>query len=205
MSKIFLRYIDIFIIYMAFMFVILLVVFATNVSAPNVSVPLPVSNKTSIPASAKVVGIPVTLTIPAINLSAQIEQIGLTPDGALSTPLGEANAGWYRLGQRPGEIGSAVVDGHFGQRADGSGSVFDELEKLKVGDEVYTTDTDGNITGFIIRETRSYEPSIVAPEVFNSSDGLAHLNLITCQGIWDKAEKTFSHRLVVFTDKQKPL
>jgi LPXTG-site transpeptidase (sortase) family protein len=205
MSKTILKYINIFIVYAVLIFVILLVAFVTKVSAPNVLMPLPTSNKTLIPTPIKAVGIPVILTIPAINLSAQIEEIGLTPDGALDTPVGKANAGWYRLGRRPGEIGSAVVDGHFGQWADGSGSVFDELEKLKVGDAVYTKDADGNTTTFIIRETRSYESSIIVPEVFDSSDGLAHLNLITCQGIWDKAEKTFSHRLVVFTDKQKPL
>ncbi|PIZ82226.1 MAG: class F sortase, partial [Parcubacteria group bacterium CG_4_10_14_0_2_um_filter_41_6] len=40
------------------------------------------------------------------------------------------------------------------------------------------------------------------PEVFNSSDGKAHLNLITCTGVWNKEDNAFSERLVVFTDKE---
>ena len=187
---------------MAFILLILVLSFNEKVSAPNVPMQLLSSYKTSVPEPSNKIGIPAILTIPSINLSVQIEQIGLTLDGALDTPAGKNNAGWYRLGRRPGEIGSAVVDGHFGQWADGSGSVFDNLEKLQVGDEVYIKDEVGNTTIFIVRNTLSYEPSILVPEVFNSSDGRAHLNLITCQGVWNKSEKTFSKRLVVFTDKQ---
>jgi LPXTG-site transpeptidase (sortase) family protein len=201
MSKTKLKYIDIYIVYLAGMFFIVMLIFASKVSAPRDLTPLPASIKTSILVPSKVVGIPVNLTIPAINLSVQIEQIGLTSDGALDTPVGKTNVGWYRLGRRPGEIGSAVIDGHFGQWADGTGSVFDNLDKLQIGDKIYTKDADGNTTSFIVRETRSFEPDIVTPEVFNSSDGLAHLNLITCKGVWDKTEKSFSNRLVIFTDE----
>src|SRR3989344_2613905 len=33
-------------------------------------------------------------------------------------------------------------------------------------------------------------------------DGAAHLNLITCEGAWDKVSRTYSQRLVVFTDRE---
>jgi len=35
-----------------------------------------------------------------------------------------------------------------------------------------------------------------------SSDAKAHLNLITCEGVWDKVSKSYSKRLVVFTDRE---
>lgn len=55
----------------------------------------------------------------------------------------------------------------------------------------------------MVRELRTYGPKDDVTNVFNSSDGQAHLNLITCEGIWDKASKSYSKRLVIFTDKEK--
>ena len=56
---------------------------------------------------------------------------------------------------------------------------------------------------FVVREARSYGLNEPAPDVFAAGDDKAHLNLITCEGVWDKATKTYSGRLVVFTDKEK--
>lgn len=52
------------------------------------------------------------------------------------------------------------------------------------------------------RESRTYDALADATRVFRSDDGKAHLNLITCQGAWDKQAKQYSKRLVVFTDRQ---
>ncbi len=38
-----------------------------------------------------------------------------------------------------------------------------------------------------------------ADEVFSRNDG-AYLNLITCDGLWDGVKKSYSKRLVVFSD-----
>lgn len=38
-------------------------------------------------------------------------------------------------------------------------------------------------------------------EVFTSTDGKAHLNLITCFGSWDTDAKQYTDRFVIFTDK----
>ncbi|MFZ2299818.1 MAG: class F sortase [Candidatus Moraniibacteriota bacterium] len=55
----------------------------------------------------------------------------------------------------------------------------------------------------MVRESRSFDPDADALDVFSSDDGKAHLNLITCEGVWDKASKRYSKRLVVFTDKEE--
>ena len=112
------------------------------------------------------------------------------------------DVGWFKLGPYPGNSGSAVIDGHFGRWADGKGSVFDNLSKLRRGDRLYFADATGHATTFIVRASRTYDPQADATAVFRSTDGLAHLNLITCDGVWDKATQSYSRRLVVFTDKQ---
>jgi LPXTG-site transpeptidase (sortase) family protein len=145
---------------------------------------------------------PVRLKIPKINVDAAFEYVGLDPLGAMDAPKGPANVAWFDLGPRPGENGSAVIAGHYGRWKNGEGSVFDNLNKLRKGDRVYVEDEGGVIISFVVRENRKYDPEGDASDVFSSNDGKSHLNLITCEGVWDETEKSYSSRLVVFTDKE---
>jgi LPXTG-site transpeptidase (sortase) family protein len=144
---------------------------------------------------------PVRLKIPKINVDAAIESVGLTPDGAVGVSKSPSKAAWFNLGPRPGENGSSIIDGHFGWK-NGIPAVFDNLYKLKKGDKIYVENKNGLITTFIVRDFLNYDPKAEALDVFSSSDGKAHLNLITCGGTWNTVEKTHSKRLVVFADKE---
>lgn len=147
-------------------------------------------------------GLPIRLKIPKISVDAPIDSVGITSDGAVGVPKGPTDVAWFNLGPRPGINGSAVVAGHYGQWKNGGGSVFDDLNKLSAGDKIYIEDEKGVIIAFIVREVRTYGQNEYAPGVFNSSDGKSHLNLITCEGAWIEAQKTYSNRLVVFADKK---
>lgn len=144
---------------------------------------------------------PVRLKIPTIHVDAAIVQVGLTPDGAMDAPKGPGDVGWFTPGKRPGEIGSAVMDGHFGWK-DGIRAVFDNLSRLRKGDKIYVIDTAGTTAVFIVRDIRTYDPNADASSVFGSNDGTSHLNLITCEGAWNAVSKTYADRLVVFADKE---
>lgn len=141
------------------------------------------------------------LKIPVIGVDSAVIPVGLTSDGAMGVPKGPAEVAWFNLGPRPGENGSAVIAGHYGWE-NNIPAAFDNLHKLHKGDKISIGDENGVVTTFVVRETRIYGKDEIAPEVFSSSDGKAHLNLITCAGVWNKAEKTRSERLVVFTDKE---
>ena len=146
-------------------------------------------------------GVPVRLEIPKIGVDAALDYVGITSQGELGVPTGPANAGWYDLGPRPGEKGNAVIDGHFGYK-DHIPAVFDNLHALQKGDKLYVKDIRGITVTFLVRELRTYGPADYVPAVFRSSDGKAHLNLITCEGTWNQTQKSFSNRLVVFADKE---
>ena len=120
----------------------------------------------------------------------------------MDVPKGKSNVGWFQLGPRPGEIGSAVIDGHYGVWKNGKVSVFNNLHKLRKGDTLSIKDEKGAIITFIVRESRIYSQYEDASDVFDSNDGKAHLNLITCQGAWNKVNKNYLNRLVVFTDRK---
>ena len=120
----------------------------------------------------------------------------------MESPKGPSDVSWYNLGPRPGEIGSAVMAGHYGAWKDGSLSVFQNLTKLQKGDRVSVKDENGQTINFIVRESKNFSATDDASSVFISNDGKAHLNLITCEGVWNGSDKSYSNRYVVFTNKE---
>lgn len=145
-------------------------------------------------------GLPIRLKIPRISVDAAFVYVGLTSLGAMDVPKGPAPVAWLDLGPRPGESGNAVIAGHFGWK-NGIPAVFDDLGKLQKGDKVYVEDDKGATHMFVVRAIQIYGEDDVASEVFISSDGKSHLNLVTCGGVWNKTKKSYSDRFVVFTDK----
>lgn len=142
-------------------------------------------------------GIPMRLKIPQISVDAAIEYVGLTSQGAMEVPNSIVAVGWFGLGVRPGEKGSAVIAGHFNGKK-GEEGVFAKLSQLKAGDKLYTIDNKGASLAFVIREIRTFDPGY-EDNVFSRNDS-AHLNLITCDGTWNAFKKSYSKRLVVFAD-----
>lgn len=158
------------------------------------------SGQTEVESATVSFGLPKRLKIPKINVNAVVDPMGLEPNGDMQAPSGPKTTGWYKFGSNPGNVGSAAIAGHQGRWKTGEDSVFDDLNKLGMGDEVYVEDEHGQVATFTVRETRTYGQNESAPDVFVSHDGKAHLNLITCSGDWDRAQRTYLNRLVVFTD-----
>jgi sortase A len=162
-----------------------------------------VARVTASPKPAKVTyGRPVRLIIPKLGLNAAVEYVGLTTGGAMAAPPAPDTVGWYKLGPRPGNIGSAVIDGHSGY-ADGTVAAFDELPRLVKGDRLYVEDANGRRAAFIVTATRLYARNANASDVFASTTG-RRLNLITCTGSFDVTAGTHSERLVVFAVLKVP-
>lgn len=157
-------------------------------------------NKTIINQNKITMGGPINIQIPSIHVDAKIESLGLNKKGAMDSPVGLVNTGWYNGGPRPGDVGSAVIDGHSGWK-NGAPAAFDNLKNIKIGDRIYTTDIQGKITIFIVKEIKKYKPNADPTKIFVSSDDLSHLNLITCTGLWNIFKKTHEQRLVVFSDR----
>ena len=163
-----------------------------SINAPVVPV-----NKTSIQGNTSP---PLRLAVASIGIDTPIKEVELTADGDMAIDDSIDSVAWYRLGPQPGEQGSAVIAGHYGWK-NGQAAVFNKLHTLKAGDKVVVSDKAGAETVFAVRELREYSPEADATEVFRSSDGKAHLNLITCIGTWNLSAQSYTKRLVVFTDQ----
>ncbi len=170
-------------------------------SIKNISLPLAANTALIYPEIKIGSGLPVRMKIPSLKIDTHIESAGLTKEGAVAVPKGPDNVVWFDLGPRPGEIGSSVINGHSGYK-DNKPAVFDNLDKLRKGDKIYVEDEFGAATVFVVREFETYNSKANPAEVFSSNDGASHLNLVTCTGNWNEAERTHSNRLVVFTDKE---
>jgi sortase A len=148
-------------------------------------------------AAPVVAGAPERIRIPKIGIDAKIEHVGLGKTGNMAVPLQYADAGWYRQGTVPGEVGSAVIDGHVDNGL-GIPAVFFRLSELKAGDDIYVTDGQGDELHFVVEEEATYAVADVPLEtLFNRADK-ARLNLITCEGTWLPEKKMYDERHVVY-------
>lgn len=185
-----------------FIFSVVFLLYSAPVSSVQIKPATSVKKTITYPKSEQIsFGLPIHLDIPKVNISANLEQVGLTSYGAMDTPKNQNNVAWLKTGPRPGEKGSAVIDGHYGWK-NGRPSVFDNLYKLRQGDKILVKDDANTTITFVVREIKRYSPRANATAVFISNDGKSHLNLITCEGIWDKNSKSYSTRLVIFADKE---
>lgn len=166
--------------------------------ATRTAINVPVVAAKAVAPSAHVYGLPVRLTIPKINVDSNIQNMGLTSSGNLEAPTTNTDAGWYKYGSRPGNKGNAVIDGHFG--LGNIKAIFSQLGTLQKGDEITVTDDLGKVSSFVVRTSKLYDQDTQPAEVFNSTTG-SHLNLITCDGVWEPGKQTYTKRLVVFADK----
>lgn len=158
----------------------------------------PIDTPTPIPTVAT----PTTLIIPTLHIHAPIESVGMDSMGRMDIPKVVTDTAWYNLGVKPGEMGNAVIDGHF-DKVTGAPSVFYYLKTLQKGDSVEVVDTNGQTYVFTVQQTVNY-PTNTFPldTVFGPSDE-KNLNLITCSGTWDKTRHNYSERTVVFAKLQE--
>ncbi|GAA0614661.1 hypothetical protein GCM10009001_34920 [Virgibacillus siamensis] len=144
--------------------------------------------------------VPDTIKIPAIDVESEVEKVGLMKNGQMAVPENFRITGWYDLGPKPGERGSAVIAGHVDDKT-GPG-VFFNLKDLQKGDEVKIMNKDGKQLVF----------EVVGKEIFPMDDAPVKqifgytsrqmLNLVTCTGPFDRSKGGHINRLVVYTELQ---
>lgn len=171
---------------------------ATAIASPST---VPPNAAPSAPATTPVVplprpAMPSELVIPAIHVDAPVEHVGTTRDGAMDAPHAWNDVAWFDRGYRPGEHGSAVIAGHLDSTTDRA--VFWDLRLLKPGDKVLLKDDDGSQLTFQVSGSEIY-PYNQAPlqKIFGPSD-TPMLNLVTCNGVFDRGSRNYNKRLVVY-------
>jgi len=143
-------------------------------------------------------GIPTAISIPKINVHAVVESVGMDAQGRMDIPHTAEDTAWFSPGYKPGMNGSAVIDGHL-DKVTGAPAVFWNLKLLSAGDHIVINENNGKTYTFAVDRIMRYPyNSFPIKEVFSVSQ-TPRLNLITCNGTWDKNTRNYSDRLVVYS------
>ena len=146
---------------------------------------------------------PIQVEIPAIDVKAPVENVGILENGQMGVPEDINKVGWFEPGFKPGTKGNAVLAGHVDSKT--GPAIFFYLEKLSKGDEIVLTDKEGEKMTFVVtgKERYPYNDSPIE-KIFGPTDSRT-LNLITCVGTFNRSKGTHEERLVVSTElKEDP-
>ncbi len=138
------------------------------------------------------------ISIESINVRADVDQVGLAPDGTLEEqPFSRAShAAWYRLGPAPGQLGPAVIVGHVDTKR--SVAVFFYLSRLRPRDQVVVTRADGHALTFTVDWLGSFPKSAFPTQLVYGPTNYPALRLVTCGGSFDSAVGSYRNNIVVF-------
>lgn len=143
------------------------------------------------------IGRPIKVEIPALDLTAGVTPVGVTPKGTIEVPLDSDKVGWYEQNNiRPGQIGLALLTGHYDTVYRQKG-VFYHLRELKENEVILIETEKGSrlifqVTGLFFEPYDGFSHDLI----YGNSES-AEIRLITCHGSWDTAAHTYNQRLVV--------
>lgn len=141
---------------------------------------------------------PVSVSIPAIGVQSDLEDLHRGSAGELDPPVDWDSAGWFSDGIVPGEVGPAVIAGHVDSPT--AAAVFFRLDELVAGDEIHVAMSDGtNRTFTVDRSERAAKSAFPTSDVYGTTP-TAQLRLITCDGVFDTATGHYTDNLIVFAD-----
>lgn len=138
---------------------------------------------------------PNSLKIPAIDVEAQIQQLGVTKSGEMAVPNNIEDVSWFAPGYKPGQNGRAVIAGHV-DGVDGP-AVFWDLSKLELGDELVVENKDKTLT-FRVHTMESVPLDLADVSAVFGYTATPELVLITCSGTYDFDRGTREERLIVY-------
>jgi hypothetical protein len=141
---------------------------------------------------------PVSLSIPAIKVSAPIMQVGLAGDGSVDVPpLQKHNeAGWFDEGPTPGQFGPAIIVGHADTRS--GPSVFHDLKRLKPGQKISIHRRDDSTAIFEINSVEHFGKTKLPVSRVYGDYSRPELRLMTCGGTWLGGSQGYEDNYVVF-------
>jgi hypothetical protein len=140
--------------------------------------PAPTSDEPAMPAvvEPEPADEPSSVRIPRLALDATVVHVNAEDADVLPDLLAAPDVAWFRGTATPGTVGTAVIAGHVGR----SGS-FGHLAELRVGDELFVSDTGGTEWRFVVRGSSVFGKGAI-PEDAWGPVRTPTVVLITCAG-----------------------
>lgn len=132
-------------------------------------------------------GLPTRVVIPAANIDATVQEVGVTlRDGKPAWETAWRAAGHHLDSALPGQLGNMVITGHVSVADRGNLAVFSQLDEVAAGDVVEVYSGDDRFL-YTVNKVLVVPPSAVK---LLRSDSTATVTLVTCT-------KDLKNRLVV--------
>lgn len=139
---------------------------------------------------------PRSITIDKINLSGFIQRVGVDKNNNIGVPTSVGYAGWFVRSAKPGDAGLSVIDGHVSGRY--AAALFKRLPELRVGDSFAVEFGDRSIRNFAVVATSTLPASEAGQFVLEKRGDIdRQLNLITCEGVFNKHTQQYDKRLII--------
>lgn len=136
-----------------------------------------------------------SLQIPAIDVDAPVDRVGLTPAGAVAVPWSIFRAGLYEHAALPGSGGTVFLTGHYGALSQHKG-VFIDLGDLKAGERVNIHGKDGDKQwSYTVQTNQTFARDRVPLSDF--AKGSHRLVIVSCAGQWLSDEQDYTERRIV--------
>lgn len=143
---------------------------------------------------------PTAIRVPALGIDASVVPVGLDSDGAMGAPTDPWAVGWYSPGAGPGDSGNLLLDGHVDWTDQNTGApfgaVFWRLRELAHGDVIYIFAGDRSFK-YVVETTVTLEWDDPSGADYLQPTETPTATIITCGGIFDRAARNYSHRIIV--------
>ena len=145
-------------------------------------------------------GPPTNIRIPKIKVNTTIVPLAVDSSGALEPPPNFTQVGWYAQGAAPGDVGPAVLAGHYDNTI--SGTVFYRLRLLNNGDHVQI-ERGGTWIDFTVLYRGEYSKQDFPTNLVYGPTPDAELRLITCGGTFNGRVGSYDDNIVVYAVETK--
>lgn len=145
---------------------------------------------------------PKKIYIDNIGVDAFVQKVGVDKNQQIAVPNNIHIAGWFVDSAKIGEKGLSIIDGH----VDGltTGGVFKDINKLKAGDVIKVEKGDGSIVSYEVMQNITVPTGESAGILYSQDPKVeSQLNLITCEGNYDREAQTYDKRVIVIAKKIK--
>jgi LPXTG-site transpeptidase (sortase) family protein len=140
---------------------------------------------------------PVRLMIPKLDVTADVDLVGVHSDGWVEIPEDVARVGWYKFGAAPGAAtGSAVIVGHRDGFDLGAGALY-RLSELAPGDVIEIEREDGSSISYAVTSREAIDKDELPSEELISEKGDQRLTLLSCIGYFDRDGGGYVQNIVV--------
>ncbi|MBA3234051.1 MAG: class F sortase [Propionibacteriales bacterium] len=146
-------------------------------------------------------GLPSTLLLPSLGVSAPVSNIGLDSSLTLVPPSDYTTVGLWAQGAEPGaRSGTAIITGH---TVHTGGGALDNLEQMRPGEQIVVERPRRDLL-YTVETVRIYSKGTLAEDAAQvfAQDGPGRLAVVTCED-WDGT--TYLSNVVVIATNPRAL